>query len=117
MEFSFQLESVIRGHHVFKSVWTPFIGETLPLNVEEGNGHDIHAVAIMKDSAVVGHVPREISRVFYFFLTHDGTISAEVIGHRRFGRGLEVPCYYILQGKPKYIRRAKKLLKGTIKDK
>ena len=112
MEFTFELESVIRGHHVFKSIWTPAIGETLPLNIEDGNSHDPNAVAIIKDSTVVGHAPREVARVFYFFLTHDGTIHAEVIGHRRFGRGLEVPCRYILQGKPKYIKRAKKLLQN-----
>ena len=112
MEFTFQFESVIRGHHVFKSVWTPYIGETLPLNIEEGNSHDPNAVAIMRYTAVVGHVPREISRVFYFFLTHDGTINAEVIGYRRFGRGLEDPCYYILYSKPKYIRRVKKVLRS-----
>ena len=34
---------------------------------------------------IIGHVPREMARIFYFFLAHDGTIHAEVIGHRRFG--------------------------------
>ena len=27
MEFSFTFESVIRGHHVYKFVWTPFIND------------------------------------------------------------------------------------------
>ena len=31
MEFSFTFEGVIRGHHVYKFVWTPFIGEILLL--------------------------------------------------------------------------------------
>ena len=34
MEFSFTFESVIGGHHVYKLVWTPFIGEVLSLKVQ-----------------------------------------------------------------------------------
>ena len=29
--------SVIRGHHVYKSVWTPEVGEELSLVTEDGN--------------------------------------------------------------------------------
>ena len=91
-DFSFTFESVIRGHHIYKSVWTPFIGETLSLTIEDGNAEDPYAVAVMKGTTIVGHTPhREMSRLS-FFIQHDGTISAEVSGHRRFGCGLEVPC-------------------------
>ena len=45
MEFSFQMESVIRGHHVSKTVWTPFVGEVLSLSPESGNEHDRFAVS------------------------------------------------------------------------
>ena len=37
--------SVIRGHHVYKSVWTPEVGEELSLVTEDGNEHDKYAVA------------------------------------------------------------------------
>lgn len=114
-DFSFQFSSVIRGHHVYKFVWTPYVGETLPLSPDEGNEHDVYSVGVIKDASVVGHAPRELSRIFYFFLRHDGTINAEVTGHRMFGRGLEVPCCYTLTGKPKYIKRAKKLLEDKQK--
>ena len=85
------------------------------LSPEDGNEHDPHAVSILKDGAIVGHAPRELSRVFFFFLRHDGTITAEITGHRRFSCGLEVPCLYTLTGKPKYIKKAKKLLLGRKK--
>ena len=32
---------------MYKTVWTPFIGEELPLKAEDGNSHDEHAVAVM----------------------------------------------------------------------
>ena len=38
-EESFQLESAVRGHHVFKSVWTPVVGELLQVQAEAGNSH------------------------------------------------------------------------------
>ena len=81
-----------------------------------GNEHDNYAVAVLKNGDTVGHAPRELSRIFYFFLSHDGTIEAEVAGHRKFGHGLEVRCWYTLTGKPKYIKRAKKILEGKHKN-
>ena len=52
----------------------------------------------------------ELSRTFYYFLRHGGRIHCEVIGHRKFGVGLEVPCRYTLSGKPRYIKILVKLL-------
>ena len=33
-------ESDIRGHYVFKDVWTPHLGEILLVEKEPGNSHD-----------------------------------------------------------------------------
>ena len=41
-------ESVIRGYHVFKEIWTPRLGEILVVSQEAGNAHDRHAVALLK---------------------------------------------------------------------
>ena len=38
--------SVVKGHHVYKAVWTPFIGEELPVQPEY---HEEHAVAVTRD--------------------------------------------------------------------
>ena len=64
---NFALNSVIRVHHVYKTVWSPFVGEILHLQTDAGNVHDIHAVAIVKNPVVVGHAPREMSRIFSTF--------------------------------------------------
>ena len=51
-------ESVIRGHHIFKGIWTPRTGEIVQVRQEAGNPHDRYAVALLKaDVTVVGHVP------------------------------------------------------------
>ena len=67
----YTVESVVRGH---QSVWTPVIVETLTLLWEDGNLEDEYAVAIMKTGTVVGHVPHELSRIF-FSLQHGDTIQ------------------------------------------
>ena len=36
----YTMESVVRGHQVYKSIWHPLLGEQLRLEIEEGNGHD-----------------------------------------------------------------------------
>ena len=104
-------ESVIRGHHVFKNIWTPRLGEVLLVSQEAGNTHDRHAVALLKaDRTVVGHVPREFSRVFWHFLNRGGKMSCEVTGRRKHGKGLEVPCVYKFLGSEKIITKMKDVL-------
>ena len=112
-------ESTVRAHHVYKRTWTPLIGELLQTATEAGNGHDRFAVAVKKDDDVVGHVPREISKVAWFFIQHGGEITCEITGRRQRsgvpGKGLEVPCTYTFLGSPKMIKRLVKVLtKQTI---
>jgi len=70
----FAVDSAVWGHHIYKSIWTPFLGEVLRVEMEEGNEEDIYTVAILNDGGVVvGHVLRSSSRTFYFFLRQWGT--------------------------------------------
>ena len=57
---SFTVDSVIRGHHVYKDIWTPYVGEELFLEQEQGNQHDFYATTVKKNGVVVGRVPREL---------------------------------------------------------
>ena len=94
-------ESVVRGHHIFKRIWTPVIGEVVTVAREAGNTEDRFADAVTKDDMVVGHVPHEFSKLCWHFLRHGGTIACEVTGRRKHssieGKGLVVPCLYQLQ--------------------
>ena len=60
MSTSFSVDSAIRGHHIYKEIWTPFLGEILSYKVEPGNIHDPYATAVKRscDNITVGHVPR-----------------------------------------------------------
>ncbi len=105
-----QKESVVRGHHIYKSSWTPVLGEELLLKREEGNQHDEYAVAVLRNGAVVGHMPRCISRVSWFFLRRGGKISCKITGKRKLGVGLEVPCVYMYTGSARMARKLSRLL-------
>ena len=60
------MASIVRGHHVYKSVWHPVLGEQLTLERGNSNSHNRHALSVMKDGTIIGHVPRELSSVFKF---------------------------------------------------
>lgn len=109
----FQLESFVRGHHVYRTSWTPSVGEILPVKRELTNEYDPFAVAVLKDGVVVGHVPRTMSKITSFFLGYDGNVVfCEVTGerlNRGVQLGLEVPCAYKFYGRRTHIDKLKKL--------
>ena len=71
----YTMESVIRGHHIYKSIQHPILGEQLTLEREDENSHNRHTVSVMKGDAIVGHVPRELSRAYWYFIRYGGTVS------------------------------------------
>ena len=98
--YSIEFESSITDHHVYKVVWSPFIGEYLNTQVQPDNIHDKYVVKLLKNEVVVGHVPREILRYCSFVLNSGGTMSANVTDARenRRGNGLTLSCNYKLKG-------------------
>ena len=50
---SVSIHSFVSGHHVYKKIWTLYVGETLALQQEIGNVHNRFAVAIMAQPATM----------------------------------------------------------------
>lgn len=101
----FILEGTVRGYHVYKREWDPHVGEELTTEREDGNPHDRHAVSVKKEGRIVGHLPRRVSKVAWYFLKRGGTFNVEVTGKRRRSPleqgGLEIPCLMKFTGKKK----------------
>lgn len=113
---AFLVESVVRGFHVYQEVWHATAGEELPCRRDLGNPHDPYAVAMVRVSSTVGHVPRKISSICSIFLRRGGTITCTVTGSRQHSGdlpqgGLEVPCVLKFEGKEKELTKAEKLIK------
>ena len=56
MASELHVDSVVRGHHIYKSIWTPALAEELLVEPENDNEHDIYAVYVKKDNTIVRHV-------------------------------------------------------------
>ena len=80
---TFIVESCIRGYHIYKDIWDATIGEELQCARKSDVSNNRYAVAVRKNNAVVGHVPRKISRVCVLFLERNGTITCTITGPRR----------------------------------
>ena len=88
MEFTFVVESMIRGYHEY-TVWeNPVLAEELRCTKEIGNPRDPAAVAIQNEMDIVGHVPKRISALSYVFIRRGGDINCVVSGPRRYSANL-----------------------------
>ena len=54
---NFDVDSLVKGYHEYKSVWTPKIGEILSTEREPGNLVDKYAICVKKENRIVGHLP------------------------------------------------------------
>ena len=84
---SLHWNSVVHGHHMYKHIWTPFVDEILRVEQEDDNPEDCFAVCIVKGSTggdnIVGHVPREVSHLVWYFIKLSGSVVCEITGHRK----------------------------------
>ena len=77
------IESAVRGFHAYREVWIPHVNQVLQTRQEIGNSEDLYAIAVVKSSntgeIIIGHVPREISRLCSYFIENGGEISCTII--------------------------------------
>ena len=70
--FEHTIESSVQGFHVHKAIWTPTVKEQLKTRQKHNNAENEFAVAVYEDDPnpgeTVGHVPKEMSRIFWHFL-------------------------------------------------
>ena len=115
----YEIDSCIRGHHVYKDRWTSFVGEILNCAREIDNLHDPYTVCVMKDEIIVRHIPRKISAACLLFLRANGTtLSCKVTADRCYSAdllqgGLEVPCKLVFKGGKLLVAKVKKLVFPT----
>ena len=111
-----EIESFIRGYHEYKDTWQPIVGEVLVLKREPTNDKDSLAVCIEKHGQVVGHVPRNLAPLIFYFLLRDVNKGmVEIVGqpvNRGAGMGMEVPCVDHLFGPKKYLKRLEEVIKN-----
>ena len=113
------LETFIKGHHVYKDIWTPKQGEQLDVLMEPDNRMDKFAVCVKINEQIVGHSKKGKSRRFaktiFYFMRSDAYSSAwaKVTGKRcnlGDGEGMQVLCKLSLSEQPKFVSLLRKEL-------
>ena len=104
----------------FDIVWKPTVGEKLQEDQELGNEADKFAMKVVKNSEIVGNLPRKYSRTLWYFIARGGKICVEVTGCRRHCKqlceGREIPCRLAFSCSSKVkIMRLKGLLESKIR--
>ena len=112
IDCEFVTDSMIRGYHIFRTIWDAVIGKSLQCVQEVGNVEDRYAVAIQRGDTVVGHLPQKISTLCSLFIKHGSTINCTISGHCRYLRnlpqgGLEVPCRLHFTRTPNEVKELK----------
>ena len=83
-----QARKYFEEHHLWPShLQADLEAACRSLEWEEDNNRDKFTVSLLKDATVLGHGPREFSRVFWHFLRHGETITCEVSDRRKRGKG------------------------------
>ena len=103
-----EMKSYIKGHHVYKHLWTPVINEHLSSEMEPNNIKDKYAVCVKKNNVVIGHLPLgksgKFAKMIFYFLRADPyakcvvvvTGKAVILGD---GDGMQVPRMLKITGK------------------
>ena len=101
---TFCLNLFVRGHHIYKDIWSSVHGEELHCKREINNVHDLYAVSVIKHrTGIVGHLPKQISTPCHLILREGGSISCLVnrqyLGRRQYFKYfriaiLKLPKYF-----------------------
>ena len=110
LERGFSAACCIRGYHIYNwTQWTAEIGSILTSEPEKRSGalvEDKYAIAIISNNQTVGHVPKFLSKLTFFFLKHGATLTVKVTGERRNSfdlpqGGMEIPAEFICKSEKK----------------
>ena len=90
ISYVFEFQSHVRGHQVYKDIWTPTLGEKLSTTAEPENHNDKYVVKVLKDNEVVGHVPSDILKYCTSAILCGRTTKCEIAGKRQNKRGMSL---------------------------
>ena len=89
--------------------WIAEIGSILTSKSEKRQGAFVEgkdAIAIISNNQTVGHVPKFLSKLTFFFLKQEATLTVKVTGERRYSFDLpqgdmEIPVEFIYKSEKK----------------
>ena len=111
------LETFIKGHHMYKDIWTPKQGKQLDVLMKPDNRMDKFALCVKIIETIVGHLTKgtagRFARTIFYLLRSDAYSSTwtKVAGKRcNFGDGERMQVPLSLPGQPKFASLLRKEL-------
>ena len=82
MASEWEMESCVRGYHIYQSVWTPTLDDELICVRDPFNSIDRYAVAVKSDDdSVVRHLPKRYQdSVLYFYGEEEALCASSLEG-------------------------------------
>ena len=78
-----EFNSFVQGYHAYMDIWNCIIGKTDLEVKHEGNEHNQFAIVIFNNKRAVDHVSKNLSKIFYQFLSLTGsTAEVGILGKR-----------------------------------
>ena len=79
----FEIDTYVKGHHVYKDIWTPETGESLDGQIEPDKPVEKYAVCIRKSGKVVENLKKVATgrfvKIIFFFLKVDPYSKAKAV--------------------------------------
>ena len=104
---STEIDTYVKGYHVYKNIWKPTVNEELETEMEPDNVMDKYTVCVKKNTSIVGHLPpgkkgKFAKIIFYLLRAGQDAECKFVITGKEFnlgdGDGMQVPCKLKISG-------------------
>ena len=118
----FETESLIKGYHAYMNDWIPILGKILSTCPEPENKIDKYAVAVTKDTQVIGHLKKGktglyTKTVFYFLQANKmNTASINVTGEMEMDKACKFPAQFYSKEKKNILDDHDDPFKGMVGD-
>ena len=80
---STEIDTYVKGYHVYKNIWKPTVNEELETEMEPDNVMDKYAVCVKKNTSIVGHLPLgkngKFAKMIFYFLRADQDAECKVV--------------------------------------
>ena len=78
---SAEIDTNVKGYHVYKNIWKPTVNEELETKMESENVMDKYAVCVKMNTSMVEHSSknRKFAKMVFYFLRADQDAECEVV--------------------------------------
>ena len=122
---STEIDTYVKGYHVYKNIWKPTVNEELETEMEPDNVMDKYAVCVEKNNFIVGHLPLskngKFAKMIFYFLRADQDAECKVVITGKEvnlgdGDGMQVPCKLKISGPRKMVEILCKNIQCSTKE-